>query len=74
MYNVHLGPDQNDTNYRSRITIKDDNGERSYLDGGEPEDNCFTRSYSWIDAELSAAYQQGKRDAMAKLREFLAQL
>lgn len=72
MYDVRLGPEMDATSFRSRITVRDDNGERSYLDSGEPEDNCFTRDYNWIEAELNAAYRQGKKDAMRKLHEFLA--
>lgn len=71
MYEVHLGPENNALSYRSKISITDDNGTRSYLDGGEPEDNCFTRHYNWIEAELNEAYRQGKKDAMRKLHEFL---
>ena len=36
---------------------------RVETDGGEPEDNMFFRSYSWIDTALLEAYKCGLKDA-----------
>ena len=61
-YNVRVEPVENDYNYRSRLTITDSSGERDYWDGGEPEDNSFNRDWNWVEGELRAADEQGKRD------------
>ena len=31
-------------------------------DGGEPEDNSFTRDWSWIQTALKTAYELGYKD------------
>ncbi|HEX7330353.1 MAG TPA: hypothetical protein VF290_02570 [Pyrinomonadaceae bacterium] len=62
-YNVKVELIENDYNYRSRLIITDDSGERDHWDGGEPEDNSFNRDWAWVAEELRAAYEQGKKDA-----------
>lgn len=61
-YNVKVEPVPDSHKYRSRLVIMDTSGEREYWDGGEPEDNSFGRDWNWIEGELLAAYEQGKRD------------
>ena len=52
--------------WHNTLAIMDDNGTREYNDSGEPEDNTFTRDWSWIETELAAAYAQGKKDGEKK--------
>ena len=33
---------------------------RYFFDGGEPEDNTFTRDWSWVAEELRLAYAAGQ--------------
>lgn len=51
-----------DDDERSELTIKDGEGERSYRDGGCPEDNYYFRDWSWVHGELEQAYKQGLID------------
>lgn len=62
-YSVRLEPVENDSRYRNRLIITDDDGESEHWDGGEPEDNSFLRDWSWVADELRNAYEQGKKDA-----------
>lgn len=62
-YHVKVEPVEGDYNFRSRLVITDDKGERDYWDGGEPEDNSYTRNWSWIADELRNAYARGRIDA-----------
>ena len=62
MYDVKVEPVPDNLDYRSRLIIKDDSGEREHWDGGEPEDNSFGRDWSWVAYELRSAYEQGKKD------------
>lgn len=34
-----------------------------HYDGGEPEDNSFTRDWSWVPAAIEKAYALGVEDA-----------
>lgn len=36
-----------------------------FSDNGCPEDNSFTRDYSWVEAELERAYRLGFADGQA---------
>lgn len=63
MYEVKVEPVPDDYNYRSRLVITADDGEREYWDRTEPEDNTFGRDWAWVQRELVAAYDQGKKDA-----------
>jgi len=65
-YSVKVEPIENDYNYRNRLVIVDDSGERDHWDGGEPEDNSFIRDWSWVADELRNAYAQGLKDGAAK--------
>lgn len=65
-YSVRLEPVENDSRYRSRLIITDDDGERDRWDGGEPEDNSFLRDWGWVADELRNAYEQGKKDAQGE--------
>lgn len=48
---------------RNILTITHDGQEiEDYVDGGEPEDNSFHRSYYWITRELRRAYEFGLQD------------
>lgn len=40
----------------------------SYTDGGEPEDNSFSRDWSWIKTELERAYELGRSHAYAEVK------
>lgn len=62
MYDVKVEPIKDDYNYRNRLIIRDDSGEREQWDGGEPEDNSFIRDWAWVAKELLNAYEQGKKD------------
>ena len=62
MYSVKVEPIPDDNNYRNRLVVVDNNGERDHWDGGEPEDNSFIRDWSWVKDELLKAYEQGKVD------------
>ena len=62
MYRTKLQLDKDSWNYRTKMTITDDTGEREYYDGGEPEDNSFGRDWSWVTTELQKAYEQGLVD------------
>jgi hypothetical protein len=63
MYNVKVEPVPDNTDYRNRLVITDDAGERDYWDGGEPEDNSYIRDWSWVADELKSAYEQGRKDS-----------
>lgn len=50
--------------YSSILEITDGEQKRYYSDSGEPEDNRFSRDYSWVSVELKRAYEAGKRAAL----------
>jgi len=66
MFSVKVEPVPDDNNYRNRLVITDNNGERDHWDGGEPEDNSFIRDWSWVADELRAAYEQGQKDGLLR--------
>lgn len=37
--------------------------------GGEPEDNTYYRTYSWVVPALNEAYQRGRDDEYARLQD-----
>lgn len=40
----------------------------SYSDNGEPEDQTFSRDWSWIKTELERAYELGRSHAYAEVK------
>jgi len=68
MYNLTMKPERGSDDYRTILLISDDNGEREYSDGGEPEDNLFVRDWYWVPNELRKAYKQGVIDGEKKAR------
>lgn len=66
-FKVTLVPDENDDDgYRATLRVEH-NGvtvlERR--DGGEPEDNSFTRDWHWVPEAISKAYALGLADGQA---------
>lgn len=62
-YSVTLERFDGDDGYRHNLVIRRF-GEvvSENYDGGEPEDNLFTRDWSWVVDALLAAYQYGLDD------------
>lgn len=55
--------------YRTALVIKVDGiVETLQIDGGEPEDNSFTRDWSWVDGALKEAYHLGMKHAKEELQ------
>jgi len=50
--------------WKTRLQISH-NGQviREEWDGGEPEDNTFSRDYAWVKYALEEAYRLGREDA-----------
>ncbi len=46
------------------IKIENGNIEVLGFDGGEPEDQLFSRDWSWVLPALQEAYNAGKKDAL----------
>jgi hypothetical protein len=67
MYKVELS-EYTDDDGRTTLTITDDGDTRSYIDGGEPEDNVFYRDWNWVSDELNKAYRQGVIDGGKQVR------
>ena len=65
MFKLEMKEGTDDNDYRSQLIITDNDGEREYWDGGEPEDNLFYRDWYWVYTELEKAYKTGLADGKA---------
>lgn len=68
-YKIETKSEDNGYGYRTTLVITDNEEERGYSDGGEPEDNTFGRDWSWVEMELERAYKAGLRDAKEAQRD-----
>ncbi len=52
--------------YRECIVIRRGDSIEYFWDGGEPEDQYYSRRWSWVSPALIDAYEAGRRDALAE--------
>lgn len=57
---------EDDIDYTQSLAIKCGDEVMIHSDGGEPEDNSFTRDWSWVKGVIEKAYAQGRKDALAE--------
>lgn len=66
-----------DDGYDIRTTLvitRNDERIAEYSDGGEPEDNSFTRDWNWVGKALDQAYQFGYNDGKEGLNNGIKQV
>ena len=49
---------------RIGVHITRDGKDRTYWDGGEPEDNTFDRDWDWVPDEIEAAFHAGVKHGL----------
>jgi len=71
-YQIVMEFDNDGYDMQAELIIKY-NGEviARYWDGGEPEDNSFSRDWSWIDGELERAYNLGYKDGAQSVKNIV---
>ena len=66
-FKIDLIPGTEKEDWRTTIKIiYNGNIVGEYCDGGEPEDQTFSRDWSWVPDHLEAAYNLGKEDGYDK--------
>lgn len=68
-YKINYTYEDNGYENRAVLNINHPAHSSSYYDGGEPEDNYFTRDWNWVQEELNTAYQLGYQDGIKDQRE-----